>query len=168
MDAQRRQILKRLDAFDAGPTEDDRRAERQAAIQRAIEAEEDLKWGRLSAGIAGGISGRSVLPLKRDASGDATRLARHVKAEKGVPQAGLSTHSGSGVIWDSGCGPGPSRPVELTVNNTRTLLSRSARVWHESLTCPRRFRLSSTSSSALVIISGSPSRYSMRQVVHLA
>jgi hypothetical protein len=66
---------------------------------------------------------------------------RHAKAEKGVPQIGLSTHSGSGVIWDSGCGPGPSRPVELTVSNTRTLLSRSARVWHESLTCPRRFRL---------------------------
>jgi hypothetical protein len=63
MDAQRRQILKRLDAFDAGPTEDDRRAERQAMIQRAIEAEQDLKWGRLSAGIAGGIPGRSVLPL---------------------------------------------------------------------------------------------------------
>ena len=63
MDAQRRRILKRLDAFDAGPTEDGRRAERKAAIQRAIEAEEDLKWGRLSAGIAGGISGRSVLPL---------------------------------------------------------------------------------------------------------
>ena len=63
MDAQRRQILKRLDAFDAGPTEDDRRAERQAAIQRAIEAEENLKWGRLSAGIAGGVPGRSVLPL---------------------------------------------------------------------------------------------------------
>jgi hypothetical protein len=63
MDAQRRQILKRLDAFDAGPTEDERRAERQASIQRAIEAEQDLKWGRLSAGIAGGIPGRSVLPL---------------------------------------------------------------------------------------------------------
>jgi hypothetical protein len=63
MDAQRRRILKRLDAFDAGPTEDDRRAERQVAIQRAIEAEQDLKWGRLSAGIVGGISGRSVLPL---------------------------------------------------------------------------------------------------------
>src|SRR5215204_5711063 len=91
-----------------------------------------------------------------------------VPGEKGVPQAGLSTHSGSGVIWVSGCGPGPSRPVEVTVINTRTFLSRSARVWHESLTCPRRFRLSSTSSSALVIFSGSPSRYSMRQVVHLA
>jgi hypothetical protein len=60
MDAQRRRILKRLDAFDAGPTEDDRRAERQATIQRAIEAEEDLKWGRLSAGIAGAYrAGRS-------------------------------------------------------------------------------------------------------------
>jgi hypothetical protein len=50
-------------ALSSGPTEDDRRAERQAALQRAIEAELDLKWGRLSAGIAGGISGRSVLPL---------------------------------------------------------------------------------------------------------
>src|SRR5215207_1788996 len=96
-------------------------------------------------------------------------LARVLSSpETSVPQAGLSTHSGSGVIWDSGCGPGPSRPVELTVITTRTFLSRSARVWHESLTCPRRFRLSSTSSSALVIFSGSPSRYSMRQVVHLA
>jgi hypothetical protein len=44
MDAQRRKILQRLNAFDAGPTEDDRRAERQATIRRAIEAEEDLKW----------------------------------------------------------------------------------------------------------------------------
>jgi hypothetical protein len=63
MDAQRRKILERLDAFDAGPTEDDRRAERRAEILLAIEAEEDLKWGRYSAGIAGGISGRSVLPI---------------------------------------------------------------------------------------------------------
>ena len=46
MDAQRRKILERLDAFDAGPTEDDRRAERQDKIRRAIEAEQDLKWGR--------------------------------------------------------------------------------------------------------------------------
>ncbi len=43
MDAQRRKILQRLNAFDAGPTEDDRRAERQATIRRAIEVEEDLK-----------------------------------------------------------------------------------------------------------------------------
>jgi hypothetical protein len=62
MDARRHKILNRLNAFDSGPTEDDRRAERQATILRAIEAEEDLKWGRLSAGNAGGIPGRSVLP----------------------------------------------------------------------------------------------------------
>ena len=47
-------------ALSSGPTEDDRRAERQASLQRAIEAEEDLKWGRLSAGIAGAYrAGRS-------------------------------------------------------------------------------------------------------------
>jgi hypothetical protein len=63
MDARRRKILQRLDALEAGPTEDDRRAERRAEIRRAIQAEEDLKWGRLSAGNAGGIAGRSVLPL---------------------------------------------------------------------------------------------------------
>jgi hypothetical protein len=63
MDARRRKIMERLDALDTGPTEDDRRAERRATIRRAIEAEEDLKWGRLSAGNAGGIAGRSVLSL---------------------------------------------------------------------------------------------------------
>jgi hypothetical protein len=63
MDARRHEILKRLNAFDAGPTEDVRRADRQAKIQRAIETEQDLKWGRLSAGIVGGVSGRSFFPL---------------------------------------------------------------------------------------------------------
>ena len=63
MDARRHEILRRLNAFDAGPTEDVRRAERCAKIRRAIDAEEDLKWGRLSAGNAGGIAGRSGLPL---------------------------------------------------------------------------------------------------------
>jgi hypothetical protein len=63
MDSQRRKILQRLNAFDAGPTEDDRRAERQATIRMAREVEEDLKWGRLLAGSAGGIAGRSVLSL---------------------------------------------------------------------------------------------------------
>ncbi len=62
MDRRRHEILNRLNAFDAGPTEDDRRAERQATLRRAIQAEEDLKWGRLSAGNAGGIPGRSFLP----------------------------------------------------------------------------------------------------------
>ena len=63
MEARRRDILRRLDAFDAGLTEDTRRAERRAEIRRAIQTEHDLKWGRLSAGIAGGLPGRSVLPL---------------------------------------------------------------------------------------------------------
>ena len=63
MDAPRHEILRRLNAFDAGPTEDDRSAERRAQIGRAIETEQALKWGRLSAGIAGGVSDRSVLPL---------------------------------------------------------------------------------------------------------
>ncbi len=63
MDAeQRRRILARLNTFDTGPTEDDRRAERQAAIERAIETEQELRWGRLAVGIAGGIFGRSVYP----------------------------------------------------------------------------------------------------------
>jgi hypothetical protein len=62
MDAQRRRhILERLNTLDAGPTEDERRAERRAAIGKAIETEQELRWGRLSAGIAGGIFGRSTV-----------------------------------------------------------------------------------------------------------
>ncbi len=63
MDVERRKILERLNTLDPGPTEDDRRAERQATLLRAIEAEQDLKWGRLAAGIAGGIFGRPALTL---------------------------------------------------------------------------------------------------------
>jgi hypothetical protein len=63
MNTRRHEILRRLNAFDAGPTEDARRAERRAGIGRAIQTEQELKWGRLSAGIAGGVPGRSVLPL---------------------------------------------------------------------------------------------------------
>ena len=64
MDTERRtQILERLNSFDTGPTEDDRRAERQAAIERAIETERELRWGRLAVGIAGGMFGRSA-PLR--------------------------------------------------------------------------------------------------------
>ena len=43
----RRRILDRLNTFDAGPTEEDRRTERQATIKRTIETERELKWGRL-------------------------------------------------------------------------------------------------------------------------
>ena len=58
----RRRILERLNTLDVGPTEADRRTERQATIERTIETEQALKWGRLSAGIAGGMFGRSVDP----------------------------------------------------------------------------------------------------------
>jgi hypothetical protein len=61
MNAERRSlILERLNTLDAGPTEDDRRAERRDIIERAIDTERELRWGRLSAGIAGGIFGRSA------------------------------------------------------------------------------------------------------------
>jgi hypothetical protein len=43
----RRQILKRLNTWDTGITEEDRRTKRQATIERTIEAEKALKWGRL-------------------------------------------------------------------------------------------------------------------------
>jgi hypothetical protein len=43
----RKRLLQRLNAFDTGITEEDRRAERQAAIERTIETEQALKWGRL-------------------------------------------------------------------------------------------------------------------------
>ena len=43
----RKRILRRLNAFDTGITEEDRRTERQAAIERTIETERALKWGRL-------------------------------------------------------------------------------------------------------------------------
>ena len=61
MDAERRrQILQRLNTLDAGPTEADSRVDRRASIQRTIETEQALRWGRLSAGIAGGMFGRSA------------------------------------------------------------------------------------------------------------
>jgi len=43
----RRRILKRLNTLDTGITEEERRIKRQAAIERTIEAEKELKWGRL-------------------------------------------------------------------------------------------------------------------------
>jgi len=57
---QRRELLERLNALDPGPTEDDRRAEREARISKAVQTEEALKWGRLSAGSLWGIFGRSA------------------------------------------------------------------------------------------------------------
>ena len=43
----RKRIIERLNAFDTGITEEDRRTERQAAIERTIETEQALKWGHL-------------------------------------------------------------------------------------------------------------------------
>jgi hypothetical protein len=57
---QRRELLQRLNALDPGPTEDDRRAEREATISRAVQTEEALKWGRVSAGSLWGFIGRSA------------------------------------------------------------------------------------------------------------
>lgn len=53
----RREILERLNTLDAGPTEDDRRAEREARITKAVQTEEALKWGRVSAGSLWGFMG---------------------------------------------------------------------------------------------------------------
>ena len=49
MGAKRRRklILRRLNDFDTGITEEDRRIERQATIERTIQTEQALKWGRL-------------------------------------------------------------------------------------------------------------------------
>ena len=43
----RRRLLRRLNALDPGITEADRKAERQAAIERILQTERELKWGRL-------------------------------------------------------------------------------------------------------------------------
>jgi hypothetical protein len=56
----RRELLERLKALDAGPTEDDRRAEREARIGKAVQTEEALKWGRVSAGSLWGFFGRAA------------------------------------------------------------------------------------------------------------
>jgi hypothetical protein len=57
---QRRELLQRLNALDPGPTEDDRRVEREATISKAVQTEEALKWGRVSAGSLWGFIGRSA------------------------------------------------------------------------------------------------------------
>ncbi len=57
---QRRELLERLNALDAGPTEDDRRAEREARIRQAVQtAEAQAREGRSTAGLWG-FFGRSA------------------------------------------------------------------------------------------------------------
>jgi hypothetical protein len=55
MNARRRkELLERLDTLDAGPTEDDRRAEREVAISKAVQTAEALaREGRSAAGLWG-------------------------------------------------------------------------------------------------------------------
>ena len=61
MSARRRtELLERLNALDTGPTEDDRRAEREARIRKVVQTEEALKWGRVSAGSLWGFIGRAA------------------------------------------------------------------------------------------------------------
>jgi hypothetical protein len=43
----RKRLVQRLNAFDTGITEEDRRTDRRATIERTIETEQALKWGRL-------------------------------------------------------------------------------------------------------------------------
>jgi hypothetical protein len=48
----RREILKRLNTLDAGPTEDDRRAEREATLRKVVQTAEALaREGRSAPGI---------------------------------------------------------------------------------------------------------------------
>ncbi len=58
--SRRRELLERLNILDAGPTEDARRAEREARIRKAVQTEEALKWGRVSSGRLWGFFGRSA------------------------------------------------------------------------------------------------------------
>ncbi len=57
---ERRDLLQWLNAYDSGPTEDDLRAAREVAIERALETEGALKWGRLQAGSLWGMFGRTA------------------------------------------------------------------------------------------------------------
>jgi hypothetical protein len=52
MSARRRELLERLNTFDAGPTENDRRAEREARLRKLVQTAEALaREGRSAAGL---------------------------------------------------------------------------------------------------------------------
>ena len=52
--ARRRELLKRLNTLDPGPTEDDRRAEREAGLRKAAQTAEALaREGRSAVGLWG-------------------------------------------------------------------------------------------------------------------
>ena len=56
---QRRKLLERLNTLDPGPTEDDRRAEREARINKAVQTAEALAREGRSAGGLWGFFGRA-------------------------------------------------------------------------------------------------------------
>jgi hypothetical protein len=57
MKARRRELLERLNTLDAGPTEDDRRAEQVVRITKAVQTAEALaREGRSAAGLWGFFS----------------------------------------------------------------------------------------------------------------
>ncbi len=57
MNARRRELLERLNTLDAGPTEDDRRAEQEVRITKAVQTAEALaREGRSAAGLWGFFS----------------------------------------------------------------------------------------------------------------
>ena len=55
---QRRELLQRLNALDPGPTEDDRRAEQEARISKAVHTAQALAREGRSAGGLWGFFGR--------------------------------------------------------------------------------------------------------------
>ena len=58
MSARRTELLERLNTLDAGPIEDDRRAEREARLRKVAQTAEALaREGRSAAGLRG-FSGR--------------------------------------------------------------------------------------------------------------
>ncbi len=53
----RTELLERLNSLDAGPTEDDRRAEREATVRKAVQTAEALaREGRSAGGLWGFFS----------------------------------------------------------------------------------------------------------------
>jgi hypothetical protein len=58
---QRTEILERLNTLDAGPTEDDHRAEREATIRKAVQTAEALAREGRSAGGLWGFFGQAPI-----------------------------------------------------------------------------------------------------------
>jgi hypothetical protein len=56
----RRELLERLNTLDAGPTEDDRRAEREARIRKVVQTEEAMAREGRSTGGLWGFFGRAA------------------------------------------------------------------------------------------------------------